>query len=510
MRKFTPLLFALTLVCAQTPAGRRVPNDPYFKYQASFLNPGGKITIERTSVKSSPVTFDAVEGIDANVTRAWTVSTGSRGVVVAVLDDGFFYGHEDLAGNLWAHPGESGADSTGHAKETNGLDDDGNGYVDDVMGWDFAFDDPDPDGYVFDGMRRDRIQPYWHSISALGIIGARGDNGLGVAGINWDVSMMLLKIGAQGIGRDERDTLRPERAAKALRYAADNGARIINWSGFVSDPTPEALAGLRSAVEYAGRKNVLVVVGAGNSGLDVDRPENYTYPACFDLDNILTVAMVDFRGELVRYQAGERWLGSNFGPRNVDIAAPEQNFSTFFENARSTYRLSGGTSNCGPVVAGVAALTLSVDPKLSAPALKKLLMDTAKRLPALEGKVGSGGLIDAYSAALAARRTRRMDVPNLSPEVSKPRPALAGGMRLAFKTHYKLNTIAADKLNSARKSVISKTLGKADWKTSTLIAGGVVKEILWPLVASDRQASPPQAGCQEYLPLELKAGPLLW
>ena len=406
MRKSLPIFLAAILVSAQAPPGRIVPNDPYFKFQATFLNPGGKIVLERTSIKPSPAVFDAVEGIDANVTRAWTISTGSRAVAVAVLDDGFFYGHEDLAGNLWANPGESGPDATGHARETNGIDDDRNGFVDDVMGWDFAFDDPDPDCYVFDGMSRDRIQPYWHSISALGIIGARGNNGLGVAGVNWDVSLMLLKIGAQGIGRNEKDVLRPGRAAKAIRYAADNGARIVNWSGFVSDPTPEALAELNAAIAYAGQKDVLLVVGAGNSGLDVDRAENFTYPACFDLDNILTVAMVDFRGDLVRYQAGDRWLGSNFGPRNVDIAAVEQNFSTFVENGRSAYRLSGGTSNAGPVVAGVAALTLSVDPRLSASALRKVLMDTAKRLPGLEGKVGCGGMVDAHAALLAARAGR--------------------------------------------------------------------------------------------------------
>jgi subtilisin family serine protease len=255
-------------------------------------------------------------------------------------------------------------------------------------------------------MRKDRIQPYWHSISALGIIGARGNNGIGIAGINWDVSLMLLKIGAQGIGRGEKDALRPGRAAKAVRYAADNGARVINWSGFVSDPTPETLAELRSAIEYAGTKDVLLVVGAGNSGLDVDKAENFTYPVCFGLDNILTVAMVDFRGELVRYQAGDRWLGSNYGLRNVDIAAVEQNFSTFVENGRSTYRLSGGTSNAGPVAAGVAALTLSVDPRLSAKALKKILMGTATRLPGLDGKVGSGGMVNAYDALLAARAGR--------------------------------------------------------------------------------------------------------
>jgi len=404
MKKVAPVFFIALLVCAQAPAGRIVPNDPYFKYQVSFVNPGGKIAVEQTSIKPSPVTLDAAAGIDPDITRAWTISTGSRGTIIAFLDDGFFYGHEDLAGNIWANPGESGPDASGHAKETNRVDDDGNGYVDDVMGWDFAFDDPDPDCYVFDGKRKDRIQPYWHSISALGIIGAKGNNGIGVAGINWDVSMMLLKIGAQGIGNDEKDTLRPERAAKAIRYAADNGARVINWSGFVSEPAPAALAELKSAIEYAGKKNVLLVVGAGNYGLDIDRPENFTYPACFTLDNILTVAMIDFRGALVRYEAGERRLGSNFGPVNVDIAALDENFTTDVENGRSAYRMSAGTSNSGPVVAGIAALALSVKPELSAVALKALLMDTATPVAGLAGKVGCGGMVNAYRALLAASR----------------------------------------------------------------------------------------------------------
>ncbi len=403
MKKTIFFLSAAAILAAQAPAPRVIPNDPFFKYQASFLNLGGKISIERTSTKASPVTLDAAAGIDADITRAWTISTGSRKTIVAVLDDGFFYNHEDLAGNIWKNPGESGLDATGHPKETNGIDDDKNSYVDDVMGWDFAFDDPDPDCYVFDGMRRDRIQPYWHSISALGIIGARGNNGVGVAGINWDVSMMLLKIGAQGIGRNEKDAERPGRAARAIRYAADNGARVINWSGFVSDPSPAALEELRAAIEYAGRKNVLLVVGAGNSGVDIDQPANFMYPACFDLDNILTVAMIDFRGGLVRYKAGDQWLGSNYGARNVDIAALDENFTTFLENGRSTYRLAVGTSNSGPVVTGIAALTLSVNPKLSALELKKLLLDTATPLPGLRGKTVCGGMVNAYQALLAAK-----------------------------------------------------------------------------------------------------------
>src|SRR5512135_239766 len=118
------LTLALSLVGSlafQPGAGagpeRIIPNDPFFKFQVSFLNPGGRITIERTSIKPSPVILEAVAGIDPDITRAWTISTGSRRVVVAVLDDGFFYKHEDLAGNIWSNPGESGPDATGHAKE---------------------------------------------------------------------------------------------------------------------------------------------------------------------------------------------------------------------------------------------------------------------------------------------------------------------------------------------------------------------------------------------------------
>ena len=114
--------------------------------------------------------------------------------------------------------------------------------------------------------------------------------------------------------------------------------------------------------------------------------------------------MIDFRGELVSYKAGERVLGSNYGARSVDIAALDENFTTFLQNGRSTYRLAAGTSNSGPVVAGIAALTLAVRPDLSAAALEKILMDNATRLPALAGKVACGGMVNAYSSLRAASR----------------------------------------------------------------------------------------------------------
>lgn len=389
------------------PAQRTVvPNDPWFRNQLSFYFGGGPASYRVSSTSTGRRQITMAEGISLDLPHAWAITTGSRSIVVAVLDDGFFYAHEDVAANVWHNPGESGTDSAGLDKATNGRDDDGNGYVDDVVGYDFAFDDPDPDPYVFDGMDRGRIQPYQHSIPALGIIGAEGNDGNGIAGIDWHVSLMLLKIGAQGIARGMADSLRAPRAARAIRYAVDNGARIINWSGFISDTSAAARDDLHRAVAYARDRGVLIVAGAGNSGLDLDDDVNCIFPQCFDEPNMLRVAELEFDGTLVRFRVGDEWRGSNFGARRVEVAAIGQNFSTNVTHGRSTYRVFGGTSNAGPVVAGVAALMLSVDSSLHAGDLKRLIMETATQLPALGGKVASGGTVNAYRAVRAAQARR--------------------------------------------------------------------------------------------------------
>jgi subtilisin family serine protease len=405
---------ALAGAAATLPGGlaaqgsrRVIPNDPWFHNQISFYFGGGPTSYRVSSTSTERRQVTMAPGISLDLPEAWAITTGSRSVVVAVLDDGFFYAHEDIAGNVWRNPGESGTDSAGLDKATNGRDDDGNGYVDDVVGYDFAFDDPDPDSYVFDGMDRGRIQPYQHSIPALGIIGAVGNDGKGIAGINWRVSLMLLKIGAQGIPRGMADSMRAPRAARAIRYAVDNGARIINWSGFISDTSAAGRDDLRRAVVYARDHGVLLVAGAGNSGVDLDDDANCVYPQCFDEPNVIRVAELDFDGTLVRFRVGDEWRGSNFGARRVEVAAIGQNFSTNVTNGRSSYRVFGGTSNAGPVVAGVAALMLAVDPTLRASDLKRLIMETATKLPALNGKVTSGGTVNAYRAVLAARAHRR-------------------------------------------------------------------------------------------------------
>jgi cell wall-associated protease len=203
------------------------------------------------------------------------------------------------------------------------------------------------------------------------------------------------------------DLLRNERAAKAIRYAADNGARVINWSGFVDDTRPEKLAILREAIEYAASKSVLLVVAAGNAAKDIDLPENCLFPQCFDVANILRVAEVDFRGRLYRVEPGSKLVGgSNYGEKRVEIAAIGMNYTTDTKGGIGTYALTGATSNAAPVVSGVAALMLSVNPKLTAIQLKNLLMRSATKLPDLEGKIASGGMVNAYQAVLAAKTAK--------------------------------------------------------------------------------------------------------
>ena len=385
----------------------KVPNDPYYKDQVSLHNPGGRITLNTRSEKPSPEEFDTIKGIDLNITKAWGITTGSKSVVVGILDDGFCYNHPDIRDNIWHNPGECGKDSQGFDKEANGVDDDHNGYVDDIIGWDFVFDSPDPDCHVFDGLDKNRIASYLHSMSAMSVIGAKGNNGIGVAGINWDVSMMLLKIGAQGIGMKEKDTARIDCAVKAIHYAADNGARIINWSGFVTDRRPEKLAELRKAIEYASAKDVLIVVGAGNDRMNIDQEENCLYPQCFDTANLIRVAEIDFEGNLYRPPSASRYIGgSNYGTKHVEIAAIGMNYTANIVGGVGTYRLYGGTSSAGPVVSGVAALMLSINPKLTAVQLKSLLMQSVTKLPSLKGKIGSEGMVNAYQAVLAAQAAK--------------------------------------------------------------------------------------------------------
>jgi thermitase len=392
-----------TVTCSAFTQDEKIPNDPYFKYQVSFKNPGSvkALPLRSNSTKTQEIFNNP--GFDHSLAKAWGITTGSKKVIVAIIEDGFCYNHEDVRGNIWENPGETGLDANGIDKAVNGKDDDGNGYIDDVMGYDFAFDDPDPDPYIFDGMRDDSIKPNWHGIEVMGIIGAEGNNSKGIAGVNWNVSMMLLKAGMQGQPSKERTLKRIADTAKAIRYAADNGAKLVNWSGYVNSTDPEELQIIKDAIDYAGSKGTLIIAAAGNSAKNRDLDENYAFPVAYEAENLLTVAEVDFNGKLYKVPEGSKWIGgSDYGKKNVDIAAIAQNFTTMVKYNRSTYCLGGGTSCAAPLVTGVAALVLSVRPTLSGLEVKEILMASVDMSPELKGKIVAGGTINAYKAITLA------------------------------------------------------------------------------------------------------------
>ena len=292
--------------------------------------------------------------------EAWDVTTGSAQVTVGVVDTGIDATHPDLAPNLWANPGESGG-----GRETNGLDDDGNGRIDDVHGWDFVSRDWQPQ----DGNG--------HGTHVSGTIAARGNDAIGVAGLNWSSALMPLRV----LGDDGSGFVSD--AITAYAHAARNGARVVNAS----------LGGSRfSRAEHdalAAAPNTLFVVAAGNDGADNDAtPE---YPCDYDLANVVCVAASGHDDALASF--------SNYGPANVDLAAPGVDIASTWPGGR--YALLDGTSMATPHVAGAAALLLAHDGTLTVAGLRAALLSSVQPVAALAGRVATGGRLDV-AAALSA------------------------------------------------------------------------------------------------------------
>lgn len=251
-------------------AGPPLPDDPLFGQQWALHNVG-----------QTGGTADA----DIDAPEAWqSHGAGSSSVVVAVVDTGVYIGHEDLKDNIWRNPGEIPG---------NGRDDDRNGYVDDVNGFDF---------YAYDSTVYDPSDGDQHGTHVAGIIGAAGDNSVGISGVNHEVTIMPVKfLGPGGGGEYE--------GAEAIIYAVDNGADVINcsWGGPKSEVIEQAL-------QYAAQHGVVVCVAAGNDSSDIDEYGEWAYPASSDATCVITVASTDHNDEL-------SWF-SNYGDETVEIAAP--------------------------------------------------------------------------------------------------------------------------------------------------------------------------------------------
>ena len=295
-------------------------------------------------------------GIDAP--GAWAHSLGDSSVVVAVIDTGVDLDHPDLEANIWTNPGEIPG---------NGIDDDGNGYIDDLHGWDFVNDDADPN------------DDNNHGTHVAGTI-AGVANDVGVVGVAPGVRIMALKFLSASGGGYSSD------AVSALAYAIANGASISNnsWGGGGSSG---AMSGM---IDQAAAADHLFVAAAGNDGSDNDTWP--TYPASYPQDIVLTVASTQIDGNRSSF--------SNYGEIGVDVAAPGSAIlSSVFGGGYATF---SGTSMATPHVVGVAALMRSVAPDLTAVQVKERLIDSSTWVDALSTVSGSGGRVDAAAAVGAS------------------------------------------------------------------------------------------------------------
>jgi serine protease len=316
------------------------PNDPRYSSQWGLNN------IAQTG---------GLNDADIDAPEAWNTTTGSRSIIVGVIDTGIDYNHPDLAANIWRNTREIAG---------NGIDDDANGFRDDIRGWDFRNNDADP----FDDNA--------HGTHVAGIIGAVGNNGVGVTGVAWNVQLMPLKfLGADGSGSTSS-------AVSAINYAVANGAKILNnsWGGGGFSQA------LNDAVARARAAGVIFVAAAGNEANNNDtRP---SYPANIAVDNVLSVAATDSSDRLASF--------SNFGATTVDIAAPGVGILSTTPN--NTYSSFSGTSMATPFVAGAAALVWSANPSLTYSQVIGRLTSSVDVIPGLAGKVSTSGRLNVNRA----------------------------------------------------------------------------------------------------------------
>ena len=306
----------------------RVPNDEGFGLQYSLSDP---------------------DDHDVDATNAWENRT--KCAKVAILDTGVDSDHKDLKANLWRNDDEVPG---------NGIDDDGNGYVDDDRGVDLV-----------DG-RGSGDDQNGHGTHAAGIVAAIGNNNRGVSGLCWKSPIIAVRfMDADGRGYSSG-------AAEGIMYAVNHGAHIIN----ASYGTSQASEVEREAIRYAAAHDTLIVAAAGNDGDNADA--HPTYPAGYSDENVISVAASDERDRLASF--------SNWGPQSVDLAAPGAEIASTYNGGE--YQYSSGTSMATPLVAAAAAMLRKQGDGLAVTRIRKLLLQHVDVKSALKGKVASGGRLN--------------------------------------------------------------------------------------------------------------------
>jgi thermitase len=320
-----------------------LPHDPQFNEQWALANSGQR---------------GGKKGADISATLAWATSTGSEEVVVAVLDSGVDYNHEDLATNMWTRP----ANMLPYEDRELGI-------IDDLTGYNAIENESDP------------MDENGHGTHCAGIIGAEGENEIGIAGVNWKVKIMPLKfMNAGGFGTTKD-------AIEAINYVINRkragvNVRIISASW----GSTQRSRALEDVIRKAYENDILFVAAAGNASTNNDRSPHF--PSNYNVPNVISVAALDRNDQLARF--------SNFGPKTVAIAAPGVDIlSTWLGNA---YEEKSGTSMATPVVSGVAALIVSQNPRISVDDLKKKVLASSDPIIELKGKTATGGRINAAKA----------------------------------------------------------------------------------------------------------------
>lgn len=378
-------------------------NDPQIFKLWGMINTGQK----------DPKGQQGIAGIDIGAAQAWEVQTGSKEVVVAVIDTGIKYNHEDLVDNVWTNQAEL------NGKE--GVDDDNNGYVDDIHGFNFVTNTGDP------------MDDHGHGSHCSGTIGAKGNDGKGIVGVAWNVRIMGVKF------LDKNGSGSLANALKAIDYATKNGAKIMSnsWGGGGFSET------LKAAIERSNAAGALFVAAAGNESNNNDAKE--TYPASYAVPNVLAVAAIDNKGAMASF--------SNYGKNKVHVGAPGVNVYSSTINGYDTW---SGTSMATPHVSGIAVLLASQFPNMTNLEMKERIISTAKPLASLRGKTKSGAMANAYTALM-----------NIVPEPDLNDPARWPAMDAAISTAHPYEMKAEQSWEIRKEGAKEMSLYFSKFKTET-------------------------------------------
>lgn len=344
-----------------------LPNDPDYTKMWGFHSKGQELKYYSSTIQTIP-------DVDIDIPEAWDYMKDKIAdeIVIAVIDTGIDYNHEELKHALWVNPGETGIDEHGNDKSTNLIDDDSNGYVDDVHGWNFSAS----------GNGNDPIDKIGHGTRLSGIISAQKNNNIGICGISENVKIMALKVFDDNGGGMDFSVFEALKYIVMMREDHGINVKIANMSYGGYDFAQLENQGM----EQLKNAGILVIAAAGNETNNTDLFPHY--PSCYDYDNIISVSGTNYDNNI--------FAGTNYGEQTTDIGAPGKYI--FTTNMNNKYDYYAGTSYSAPYVSGVAALLWSLHPDWNYQQIKQQLLKSVDPLYSLNQMTTSGGKINANNA----------------------------------------------------------------------------------------------------------------